>query len=196
MKYGTTKTLRIGGILLAIFFLVCAFALLPQTVRAQTVTATVTVGYEPIGVAVTPNGAYAYVANNGGGSVSVISTATNTVTAKVPVGNLSKGVAVTPNGAYVYVTNEDDGTVSVINTVSSASPTPTSTSTSPTATPTSTTSSTQTPIATPTSFKNPTSSPTVPEFPTMLLALVAMALIVTASLFAYRRRNPHNFILK
>ena len=77
MKHGTTKTLRVGCILLAIFFLFCAFALLPQPVQAaNTVTATVTVGSEPGGVAVTPNGAYAYVTNLGSNSVSVISTAT------------------------------------------------------------------------------------------------------------------------
>ena len=106
MKHGTTKTLRVGCILLVLFFLFCAFALLPQPVQAQTVTATVPVGSDPDGVAVTPNGAYAYVANDfGSGSVSVISTATNTVTATITVGNEPDGVAVTPNGEYAYVTN-------------------------------------------------------------------------------------------
>ena len=81
MKHGTTKTLRVSCVLLVIFFLLCAFALLPQPVQAQTVTATVTVGSEPVGVAVSPNGEYAYVTNSGyftneGNSVSVISTAT------------------------------------------------------------------------------------------------------------------------
>ena len=57
-------------------------------------------------MAVTPNGAYAYVTNDGSSTVSVISTATNTVTATVTVGNTPYGVAVTPNGAYAYVTNE------------------------------------------------------------------------------------------
>ncbi|MGD0406565.1 MAG: YncE family protein, partial [Candidatus Bathyarchaeia archaeon] len=123
MKHGTTKTLRVGCVLLLIFFLFCAFALLPQPVRAtNTVTATVPVGSEPIGVAVTPDGAYAYVTNYGGGyygsgSVSVISTATNTVTATVTVGSEPIGVAVTPNGAYAYVTNYGSGYyVSVIST--------------------------------------------------------------------------------
>ena len=56
-------------------------------------------------VAVTPNGAYAYVTNYGSDTVSVISTATNTVTATITVGSYPLGVAVTPNGAYAYVTN-------------------------------------------------------------------------------------------
>ena len=66
---------------------------------------TVTVGSGPYGVAVTPNGAYAYVTNEGGDTVSVISTTTNTVAATITVGNEPYGVAITPNGAYAYVTN-------------------------------------------------------------------------------------------
>ena len=77
---------------------------------------TVTVGANPLGVAVTPNGAYAYVANNDPGTVSVIATATNTVVATVTVGVNPYGVAVTPNGAYAYVANYGPGTVSVIAT--------------------------------------------------------------------------------
>ncbi|MGD0646122.1 MAG: hypothetical protein ABSA75_14555 [Candidatus Bathyarchaeia archaeon] len=77
MKWGTTKTLRVVGILLVIFFVFCAFALLPQPVQAQnTVTATVTVGSIPEGVAITPNGTYAYVTNAFSGTVSVINTTT------------------------------------------------------------------------------------------------------------------------
>ena len=130
MKHGTTKTLRVGCILLAIFFLFCAFALLPQPVHAaNTVTATVPVGSEPGGVAVTPNGAYAYVANYENNTASVISTATNTVTATATVGSkptgslctvLSADLALTPNGAYAYVTNSGGTTVSVIDTSTNA----------------------------------------------------------------------------
>ena len=88
-----------------------------QPVRAQTVTATIPVGNAPEGVAVTPNGAYAYVSNWNNSSVSVISTATNTVTATITGFNKPTYVAVTPNGEYAYVsnTNGDDSWVSVIN---------------------------------------------------------------------------------
>ncbi len=48
--------------------------------------ATITVGIEPEGVAVTPDGKHAYVTNFGSNTVSVIDTATNTVVATVPVG--------------------------------------------------------------------------------------------------------------
>ena len=82
----------------------------------NTVTATITVGSDPYGVAVTPDGAYAYVTNANGNTVSVISTSSNTVTATVTVGSNPFGVAVTPDGAYAYVTNWGDNTVDVGST--------------------------------------------------------------------------------
>src|SRR5438105_15446977 len=53
---------------------------------SNTVTATVTVGGSPNGVAVTPDGAHVYVANGYDGRVAVIATASNTVNATVTVG--------------------------------------------------------------------------------------------------------------
>ncbi|WP_256332130.1 MULTISPECIES: YncE family protein [unclassified Streptomyces] len=50
------------------------------------------VGDTPQGIALTPSGARAYVANRGSNTVSVIDTATNTVTATVPVGDAPIGV--------------------------------------------------------------------------------------------------------
>ncbi|WP_319436179.1 YncE family protein [Mycobacterium sp. RTGN5] len=79
-----------------------------------TVTATIPVGSAPTGVAVSPNGNTVYVAN-GGGTVSVINTATNTVTTSIPVVDGANGVAVSPNGNTVYVANGGNA-VSVINT--------------------------------------------------------------------------------
>ena len=86
------------------------------------VIATVTVGLTPEQVAITPNGAFAYVAKSDGsnpGSVSVIATATNTVVGSpIPVDVAPVGVAITPNGAFVYVANSGSNTVSVIATAS------------------------------------------------------------------------------
>lgn len=86
----------------------------------NTVTATVLVGIGigPQGVAITPNGAFAYVANSTSNDVSVIDTATNTVVATVPVGIGPLGVAIAPSGAFAYVTAFDfcAGSVSVIDT--------------------------------------------------------------------------------
>jgi YVTN family beta-propeller protein len=72
----------------------------------------------PFGVAVTPDRAQAFVANNGfPGTVSVIDTATNTVGATITAGSGSRGVAITPDGTHAYVVNDTDpGTVSVIDT--------------------------------------------------------------------------------
>ncbi len=81
----------------------------------NTVVATVPVGTQPIAVALTPDGAFAYVTNSSG-SVSVLSTASNTVVATVPVGSLPFGVAITPDGAFAYVTNRGTNDVSVITT--------------------------------------------------------------------------------
>jgi YVTN family beta-propeller protein len=60
---------------------------------------------------------FAYVANQGGNTVSVIDTVTNEVVDTVNIGSLPTGVAVTPDGTRAYVTNYvRDGTVSVIDT--------------------------------------------------------------------------------
>jgi YVTN family beta-propeller protein len=85
-------------------------------VATITVTATVTVGSFPVGVAVTPDGSRVYV-NNDIGTVSVIDTATNTVIGSpIPVGTDPHGIAITPDGSRAYVTNLADGNVSVIST--------------------------------------------------------------------------------
>ena len=79
-----------------------------------TVITKVKVGGVPRGIAITPDGKKAYVANSWNGNVSVIDTATNTVTATVTVG--AYHVAVTPDGRKVYVTNYGGNDVSVIDT--------------------------------------------------------------------------------
>jgi len=59
----------------------------------NTVTATIPVGTNPYGVAVSPDGSTAYVTNASNNNVSVIATATNTVTATIPVGTSPEGIA-------------------------------------------------------------------------------------------------------
>jgi YVTN family beta-propeller protein len=60
---------------------------------------------------------YAYISNNGDGTVSVIKTPDNTVSDTIAVGSEPLGVAVSPDGEFVYVANNGDGTVSVISSV-------------------------------------------------------------------------------
>ena len=82
----------------------------------NTVVTTVIVGINPLGVAITPNGNFAYVTNFSSDNVSVNNTANNTLVATVSVGTEPEGVAITPNGAFAYVTNGSSHNVSVINT--------------------------------------------------------------------------------
>jgi len=84
------------------------------------------VGTTPEGVAVTPDGAFVYVANQGSDNVSVIDTSTNIEVdvdgdpnngiTRIPVGDVPLGTAVTPDGAFVYVANVNSDNVSVIDT--------------------------------------------------------------------------------
>ena len=71
--------LAVGGIVFA--------AVIPSLVRAQTVTATVSVGTVPLAVAVDPVTNTIYVANQDTYNVTVIDGATNSVTATVSAGS-------------------------------------------------------------------------------------------------------------
>jgi len=84
---------------------------------SNTVVATVKVGVQPFGVAITPDGTRVYVANCGG-DVFVIATSNNAVLAKVVVGGCPTGVAITPDGSHVYVTKDNANAVAVIATSS------------------------------------------------------------------------------
>jgi autotransporter-associated beta strand protein/YVTN family beta-propeller protein len=81
----------------------------------------ISTGVMPIGVAVTPDGRYVYITNNGSNTVSVIDAVTDRVVGSVSVPAGPIGVAVTPDGKYAFVTSSvfftfTGHTVSVINT--------------------------------------------------------------------------------
>ena len=87
------------------------------------VTAAIPVGMDPEGVALTPDGTKAYVANTDiggsgpyGNTVSVIDTILNIVTGTITVGRGPRGIAASADGSTVYVANNIDGTLSVIDT--------------------------------------------------------------------------------
>jgi YVTN family beta-propeller protein len=88
---------------------------------SNTVVGPINTAGQPVGVAFTPDGAYAYVINETGGTipggipypgntVSVIATATNTVVAQIPVTD-PIGVAITPDGKDADVTFASDAAV-------------------------------------------------------------------------------------
>ena len=70
-------------------------------------------GTDPAGVAICPDGGFAYVANGGDGTVSVINTATNAVITTIPlaVGSGPQGVAITPVAVVPPVTPTDPAVV-------------------------------------------------------------------------------------
>jgi len=59
---------------------------------------------------------FAYIANSGSNTVSVINTTTNEIATTITVASQPYGVSVSPDGSKVYVTNELSSSVSVINT--------------------------------------------------------------------------------
>ena len=59
------------------------------TTATGAVSAPITVGNGPHGVAITPDGKHVYVTNSSEGTVSVITTATGAVSAPITVGNAS-----------------------------------------------------------------------------------------------------------
>ncbi|MDH6423553.1 YncE family protein [Aurantimicrobium minutum] len=77
----------------------------------------ITVGVSPEYIGVTPNGAFAYVANFGSNNVSVINLQTNTVIATIPVGTQPSWVAITPDGEKALVLNWGSDSISVIDTM-------------------------------------------------------------------------------
>lgn len=91
----------------------------------NTVAATVTVGSAPSQVAITPNGAYAYVTNRLSNTTSVIATATNTIVATIP-GSYPNGVAITPDGKFTYVGTAGSNSVTGVATATNVTTIPVS----------------------------------------------------------------------
>lgn len=81
-------------------------------------------GNSPAAIAITPDGKYAYVANNnndgvsGGSTVSVIDLATNTISATISDAGFNEPytVSINSDGTKVYISNSGGTTVSIIDT--------------------------------------------------------------------------------
>lgn len=95
-------------------------------VIGKTGTTTLSVGASPSGVAITPDGRYAYVVDRGANALSIIDgpgTATPTVSpTMVHVGTKPVSIAITPDGKYAYVPNAFDNTVTVVAGVDTPAP--------------------------------------------------------------------------
>jgi YVTN family beta-propeller protein len=72
-------------------------------------TPAITVGNAPTSIAITPDGASAYVTNYGSNTVSRINLSTDTVMYHIAVGINPVSIAISPNGEFAYVANYRDG---------------------------------------------------------------------------------------
>ena len=78
---------------------------------------TISAGGGAMGIAVTPDGAKAYVINSSVGSVTVIDTATDTVITTITgIGTAPQSIAMHPSGSYAYVANTGSNSISRIDT--------------------------------------------------------------------------------
>jgi YVTN family beta-propeller protein len=96
-----------------IFSLSCLFFV--HTANALSVVATIPVDSGPAFVAYDSAKGEIFVANNGGGTVSVINDGTNAVVATIPVGTNPIGITYDSAKGEIFVANNFDDTVSVIN---------------------------------------------------------------------------------
>jgi YVTN family beta-propeller protein len=87
----------------------------PRTGVPASSTILMGVGARPAGIAFSPDGRIAYVANRGTGTVSVIDVAGDTIDAALTGFRSPIGIAVSPDGAKVLVANSGDDTVSLID---------------------------------------------------------------------------------
>lgn len=74
------------------------------------------VGREPEGVALTPDGRYAYVTSEADSQVSIVDTGTRKVVKQLPVGERPRNTAFSPDGRQAYVLGEFDSSITLIDT--------------------------------------------------------------------------------
>jgi YVTN family beta-propeller protein len=83
--------------------------------QTNLVSGTITVGNDPGGIAITPDGTEALVTNTSDDNVTPIDTATNTPGTVIPAGDGPSGIAITPNGMTAYVADFNGKTVTPID---------------------------------------------------------------------------------
>ncbi|HET7745973.1 MAG TPA: cytochrome D1 domain-containing protein [Vicinamibacteria bacterium] len=69
-------------------------------------------------VAVTPDGARAFVANIGSGTVTAVDLGRKVVLAQIPTGKGAEGIELTPDGRELWVTNREADTVAIVDPTS------------------------------------------------------------------------------
>lgn len=71
-------------------------------------------------LALSPDGAHAYVANIGSGTVTMLDVWGRHVLRTVPTGRGAEGLAVTPDGAELWVANREENTVTILDAITLA----------------------------------------------------------------------------
>ena len=89
---------------------ISAFTISPNGVLGPITTGSLTTGAFPVGIAVSPNGDYLYISNQGG-SNEILTFAIGSGGQLAPLGKTTGlqeplGIAVSPNGQFLYVTNQ------------------------------------------------------------------------------------------
>ncbi len=87
-----------------------------ETATNQLFGEPIAVGGGPTGVAITPDGRFAYVADSGAGTVSVVDLETGFAAAPIQVPPGPAAIAISPDGRFAFVTSTKSQTVSVIDT--------------------------------------------------------------------------------
>ena len=86
-------------------------------VRNNNIEASIQVGSEPSGLALSPLQDRLYVVNQTDENISVIDTATNQIIGNpIPTGHIPFDIIVHPSRPFMYVSNSGDNTISVFNT--------------------------------------------------------------------------------
>ncbi|MBY0110236.1 MAG: beta-propeller fold lactonase family protein [Candidatus Babeliaceae bacterium] len=106
-----------------LIFILITHSVLVYSVEPNTVIATIPVGLNPAGIAVTPNNLFAYVANDnqnnipGQDTVSVLNLTTNVVDQTISSTTFNQPYTITINasGTKAYVTNSNYTTVSIVD---------------------------------------------------------------------------------
>ncbi len=88
--------------------------------RTLELVAKIALGFEPVGIAISPDGRMAYVALHMAAEVAVVDLETNQVVAKIPVGRWPRYVALSPDGARLAVNCNGDRAIAVVDTAQRA----------------------------------------------------------------------------
>jgi YVTN family beta-propeller protein len=88
------------------------------------VDAPIALGGRPWGVAITPDGATAYVSDEQNHTVTPVDTATSTPGTPIPVGDAPRVIGITPDGVTAYVANLFSGNVTPIDTATNTAGSP------------------------------------------------------------------------